>query len=301
MSQKELIKNLDEIKNQKDTYLLPENIKEDVIVLGITGTYKGLDTSDGTATPEDIIEGKTAYVNKEKITGTLKGLTELTPVNAHTVITQNNMLQLEGNVVDKGIISSELSHKVRASNEQVSTAIGLAPDIIRKGANILGIEGTYDSNPEEYNAKFATPEGVTSNLTPLKMLVSIESIDTSHLTSAANIFSQCVSLKSLPDMNLESATTTCKMCSNCINLTYVPNLSIPKVSDISYMFENCSNLSKVNLTNNSAVANVTGAFSGCASLQNAPDFNWSRCANSGGLTAVFNGCTNITYVDLRRT
>ena len=38
---KQLLNNLNEIKNQKDTYLLPENIKKDVTVLGITGTYEG--------------------------------------------------------------------------------------------------------------------------------------------------------------------------------------------------------------------------------------------------------------------
>ena len=38
---KQLLDNLNEIKNQKDTYLLPENIKKDVTVLGITGTYEG--------------------------------------------------------------------------------------------------------------------------------------------------------------------------------------------------------------------------------------------------------------------
>ena len=36
---------------------------------GVTGTLEDLDTSDATATPEDIAKGKTAYVKGEKITG----------------------------------------------------------------------------------------------------------------------------------------------------------------------------------------------------------------------------------------
>lgn len=50
--------------------LLPEYIKKGITLGGVTGTLESLDTSDATATPEDILYGKTAYVNGEKITGT---------------------------------------------------------------------------------------------------------------------------------------------------------------------------------------------------------------------------------------
>lgn len=50
--------------------LLPEYIKEGITLGGVLGTLEVLDTSDATATPEDISEGKTAYVDGKKITGT---------------------------------------------------------------------------------------------------------------------------------------------------------------------------------------------------------------------------------------
>lgn len=37
---KQLLDNLNEIKNQKDTYLLPENLRKDITCLGITGTLE---------------------------------------------------------------------------------------------------------------------------------------------------------------------------------------------------------------------------------------------------------------------
>ncbi len=49
--------------------LLPEYIKKGITLGGITGTLESLDTSDATATPEDISYGKTAYVDGKKITG----------------------------------------------------------------------------------------------------------------------------------------------------------------------------------------------------------------------------------------
>ena len=52
--------------------LLPEYIKEGITLAGVTGTLEVLDTSDATATPEDILYGKTAYVDGKKITGTYR-------------------------------------------------------------------------------------------------------------------------------------------------------------------------------------------------------------------------------------
>ena len=76
---KTLVDNLAEIKRQKETYIIPENIKKDVTVLGVTGTLEeGIDTTDATAVASDIMNTKTAYVNGEKVTGTFSIETELT-------------------------------------------------------------------------------------------------------------------------------------------------------------------------------------------------------------------------------
>ena len=55
-----------------DVNLVPENIKEGASIYGVDGTYREevLDTSDATAEASDILEGFTAYVNGELITGT---------------------------------------------------------------------------------------------------------------------------------------------------------------------------------------------------------------------------------------
>ena len=65
--------NLQNILQEKQDKIIPENIKKDIQIFDVTGTYEGsggTDTSDATATAEDIMSGKTAYIAEGKVTGT---------------------------------------------------------------------------------------------------------------------------------------------------------------------------------------------------------------------------------------
>ena len=55
-----------------DENIKSEHIREGVNILGVDGGYKGIDTSDATASSNDILENKTAYINNEKIIGTMQ-------------------------------------------------------------------------------------------------------------------------------------------------------------------------------------------------------------------------------------
>jgi len=55
-----------------DSDIQAENIREGINILGVNGSYSGIDTSDATATATDLLKDKTAYVKGEKITGTLE-------------------------------------------------------------------------------------------------------------------------------------------------------------------------------------------------------------------------------------
>lgn len=298
----QLDENLLAILQEKKEKIIPENIKAGVTIFNTVGEFEGeiLDTSDATATAEDMMLGVTAYVNGEKIEGTIAPIEDMTIKEASQVYVPedgSNTLLMTSVTSERGILDKDVSYQIRANSDQVSSAIGLAPDLIRSGANILGVEGTYDSNPEEYNAKFIAPEGVTSGLTAASMLMSVESIETNNLTSASSLFANCWQLKSLPEMNLNKAISTAYMCNNCTNLIYTPNISIPVCTDMSYMFANCHNIDSINvsgITKRNIL--MTGAFQNCYSLKTVPNLQWNLANNN--FNDVFANCYNLTNVTL---
>lgn len=78
------------VDNNIDANILSENIRNGVTILGVTGTVEeGIDTSDATALDDDIAVGKTAYVNGQKITGTIPYTSTFNPNTDHVMIEYN--------------------------------------------------------------------------------------------------------------------------------------------------------------------------------------------------------------------
>lgn len=148
--------------------LTEDIIKKDTTILGVTGTYigeAGTGTEDATAEATDIISGKTAYVNKLKVEGTLPLLSgtiykptidtvtynEVTGgANTFTITTQNvNVKYANGVALKNSTISLTLSQS------QIASLIGLTEDMIAEGVTVLGIKGTHTGTgmltEEEYN------------------------------------------------------------------------------------------------------------------------------------------------------
>lgn len=142
-----LNENLQEILTEKQVKIIPENIKKDIQIFDVTGTLEVLDTSDATATVNDIAQDKTAYVNGEKITGTLEKLFELSYIVNNVIWTDETdleQLRLDIPLLGDGIVTSNQTKTVVILHyDKLAEEIGLTADKIKAGETILGITGTY--------------------------------------------------------------------------------------------------------------------------------------------------------------
>lgn len=259
--------------------LTSEDIKVGRKILGITGTY----TSDATAQASDIMTGKTAYVNGIKINGNIATLGDEVQVTAtDTQVSEDNTkFIISSETPSSGVLPQGATYQITANGSQVMGALGLAPDMLRAGINILGVEGSYGADASEFAAKYET-SGRTSGLTPLTMITSIQHVNMEGVIDASGAFQSLTFLKSLPEMNLDTATSLTNMCQYDTNLIYMPNLSIPKVTTIAYAFRNCNNITKINLTNTNALGVFTCAFENCAKLSGMPTINYNSAYSMFG-------------------
>ena len=119
----------------------------------ITGTStKDSDTTDANATAAEILATKTAYVNKNKITGTMPNRGQVTgTISTLTPYTiQNGYHDGSGTVS----ISSTEAAKIIAGN-------------IKSGVTILGVEGTYAGEAISVQSdKNVTPTVTAQTITP---------------------------------------------------------------------------------------------------------------------------------------
>ncbi len=120
--------------------------------MGISFINKGgTNTDDATATESDILSGKTAYVANKKILGIMRNNLQLNykPLNKEQIIP-------EGYTSGGKIESANLQELVEtASKEKLglfTDAIGLTPEILKKGSTVLGIEGNVQEGIDTSDA-----------------------------------------------------------------------------------------------------------------------------------------------------
>ena len=113
----------------------------------------------------------------------------------------------------------------------------------------------------------------TSNSTNFASMFENSSIvetalfDTSKGDSFGSMFSECKSLKKIPQFDLSNATGCAYMFGNCKGLEEVPIFNLPKATSLSGMFNICNLLSDKSLNNIMASLLTATSYSGTKTLQ----------------------------------
>lgn len=116
----ELKNKLNQIKLEKTNKIIPGNIKSGTQIFDIVGTYEGTNVSDATATANDILTGKTAYIASGKTNGAMtnNGALSYTPTTSSQSIPAG---YTSGGTI--GAVTSSIDNNITAENIKKDVSI----------------------------------------------------------------------------------------------------------------------------------------------------------------------------------
>ena len=173
----------------------------------------------------------------------------------------------------------------------------IIPSNIRKGINILGVEGELETGQAKYAPQYISWR--QQDATDLTYEVS--NIDSSRIISCQRMFDSCSNLTSLDlsSWTLESCNRLGYMFYNSTKLKNInmSNFDTRNVIYMNYMFYQCKALTSVDISNFNpkSLTNVYGMFQNCTALTEV-DISSICTTKINNSPLMFSGCTNLTKV-----
>ena len=313
----QLEEKLNKILIEKKEKILPENIKKGIKLFDVDGSLEILDTSDADATAKDIAMNKTAYVNGEKITGTLweAGITNMmtndivddgTRINIKKIMDRDYLFRKGGSIT------------YHTKYEDMANAIGLTSEKIMKGNTVIGVSGnatsdadataadimkdktayvngekivgTYEEAGEEeneYNTLISPKDAGLTTFDVKNCIIKIGDLDLTGVTSMSSAFSGLYKLTEIKSIsNSSQVTNISNMFDSCQKITKIPLFDTSNVTNMSYVFRYCYLIKTVPQFNTSKVIYMNNMFDGCSRLASVPLLDTSNVTNMNRMFAM---------------
>ncbi len=269
----------------KDDNLKAENIAEDVEVLGIKGTFRGgIDTSDGTITPDKILKNEVGYAKEQRVVGTIE--------------TWDGSMS-DGAEIENSLVTFLNDEKTHYTKKDLEGATSIKHYMWYQNDTVVSVE-----LPDSVESLGQRAFSQVSKLISIKLSKNLKSLGAycftqsrgieeielpNTLTTIGGYAFMETGLKSIiiPD-SVTSAVAAC--CLNCTNLIYA-KIGNGIATTGSDCFSGCTNLKEV-IVGESVVFISAKSFQNCTSLET---ITLPARVNTIS-TNAFNGCTNLKEI-----
>lgn len=246
-----------------------------VVVNPIPNNYN--ETSDATATENDIALGKTAYAGGIKITGTLNNDNNakiVTTFTSKTIIEQIEKLP----VIDCSKLT-DISSLFRFSYKLKEIGGLINTEKFTSTSYMFGSAGQSNESADILKIPFFDTRNVTnmSNMFASAKITEIPLLDTSNVTDMNYMFSGS-SIQTIPLLNTSNVTNMSGMFRSAGTKT-IPLLDTHNVTNMTSMFEGNEKIQYVPLFDTSNVTGMSSMFRMAYSLLEIPSFNTEKVTN----------------------
>lgn len=166
-------------------------------------------------------------------------------------------------------------NKLLETKEAIRTAINNKGGTLTTTDTFASYATAIDSLPSGGGGSLKTLLDATKSCYYLFYLYSGTSVndlisysDTSAVTNMSYMFSQCINLATIPQLNTSNVTNMNSMFSYCSKLLTLSHLDTSKVTSMVYMFTGCTHLTIIDITHMNITSSSNSQYfaSNCRSL-----------------------------------
>ena len=295
-----------------DPNIVSGNIKKDVNILGVVGSFEGSGTiqlQDKTVTPsssQQVITADSPYDGLRQVTvGAVSlqsksvvlssssqtitpdsGYTGLDQVNVPAVVLESKSVtpSTSQQVINKGAGYDGIG-TVTVGAVDASIDSSIQSQNIKAGITILGVVGSYTGggggSPSQY---------INTHPTKLTYAYSENSLAQNDLWN----------LGSIPELDTSAVTdmNNCFRSNKHVTILDLSTWSFVSCTDTTYMFAACSNLTKVTFPVNTPLRSMQNMFNNCTSLEEIAGSLDLRLTNALSFSSTFYGCTSLKKIQI---
>ena len=214
--------NVSAVTSSIDNNIVAGNIKKDVSILGVTGTFEGSGGGRGNVNVEAITSNN---MYKNIATVDLSGATISATSLSHFFDNYSSLRE---------VVSMQNTSNVTDISYMFYLCTNLEEVPLFDTSSVTNMEGLFLM----HNLAGAMKGKITD----------IPLFDTSHVTNVSYMVA-CTKIVTLPSFNTSNVTNMMSMCEYCKNLVTVPILNTSNVTNMNSAFNQCTALSNDSLNN----------------------------------------------------